>query len=1009
MSHSRSTGRRLRTLAVLLALPSAALAQTGTVRGSVVDSASQRGIPGVLLAVTGTTRGAVTDEAGRFTIRNVPLSSTTVRAQRIGYAAQDRSLAFTGDTATVTITLRPVAVQLSEVVSIGYGTSSRLDINNAVASVSASDIENKPLAGIESAIQGKMAGVQVTNNAGNPGNGISIRVRGPASVNAGNQPLYVIDGVPIIQEDYGQLGMGGQDVTSISSLNPDEIESIDVLKDAAAAAIYGSRGSNGVVMITTKRGRAGLSRVNFSTYYGTQSVPRKLPLLDAKQYVEIFNESAVNDDEDVPFTPGTDDAHSFDWQSAVFRRAPVGDAQLSMSGGTDRMKYYLSGGNFAQRGVVIGSEYKRQTGRVNVDFDATSRLLLRTSVGLSREDNHRIEGDGSLDGVVTNAIGMQPMRPIFGNFYGFAGADSGLKYSNPVAIATYDQTTYGTFRGIGNVEARYSLTNNLALTGRFGADVLSVDELQWLSPKVDQTYANSADGVGKSDHTTATRYVSEAFGTYDAYTSDRQRLSLVGGASMELSNSDLNFIRGEGFTSGFTTYVRNATVITSYDGSSTANSLGSYFGRANYTLLDRYIFSASVRADRSSRFGPEHRWGVFPAASIGWNLSQEPFAATLAQLASIKLRASYGVTGNQGIGDFASLSLAQAAPYTTSPGVAQSSIGNPDLKWETTRAFDGGVDLGLLDNRVSIIADYYSRRTTDLLVRRPIPAFTGFTTTWGNIGDIKNAGVDLSINTENVRQRDGRGFGWTSSLNLTFNRNRVVSTYNGQPIITGINGRQTTIVAPGQPLGEFYMLKFEGVDPQTGDAIYKDVDGDGDITSSDKTFVGSPHPKYYGGFSNEFTFGALSLRGFFTFSQGNKIFNMMRIFTDDGACTWDNKTTNVLARWQKPGDITDMPRMSYDCTAGADEISSRYIENGSYVRLSELTLGYTLPQTWANRAYLSNARVFVSGHNLKVWTKYMGYDPDVNSAGSDENIIIGTDYYAYPQPRTITIGINAGW
>jgi len=244
---------------------------------------------------------------------------------------------------------------------------------------------------------------------------------------------------------------------------------------------------------------------------------------------------------------------------------------------------------------------------------------------------------------------------------------------------------------------------------------------------------------------------------------------------------------------------------------------------------------------------------------------------------------------------------------------------------------------------------------------------------------------------------------------VTFNRNRVVSTYSGQPIITGINGRQTTIVAPGQPLGEFYMLKFEGVDPQTGDAIYKDVDGDGDITSSDKTFVGSPHPKYYGGFSNEFTFGALSLRGFFTFSQGNKIFNMMRIFTDDGACTWDNKTTNVLSRWQKPGDITDMPRMSYDCTAGADEISSRYIENGSYVRLSELTLGYTLPQKWANRAYLSSARVFVSGHNLKLWTKYMGYDPDVNSAGSDENIIIGTDYYAYPQPRTITIGINAGW
>lgn len=1007
--------RRTSTLGVsaaiamsLLAMPLAA--QQGTIRGSVVDSASQRGIPGASITISGSNRGTVTDDAGRFTLRNVPAGNTAIRAQRIGYAPQERTVALNaGDTASVSFELRAAAVQLSEVVAIGYGTSSRRDVTDAIASVTAADIQNKPLAGIESSIQGKMAGVQVTQNAGNPGNGISIRVRGPASVNAGNQPLYVLDGVPIIQEDYGQLGLGGQDVTSISSLNPDEIESIDVLKDAAAAAIYGSRGSNGVVLITTKRGRAGQSHVNLSTYYGTQSNPKKLALLDAKQYVEIFNESAVNDGEDLPFTTGVDDAHSYDWQDAVFRRAPVGDMQLSMSGGTDRAKYYLSGGSFNQRGIVIGSDYQRQTGRVNVDFDATNRLLLRTSVGLSREDNGRIEGDGSLDGIVTNAIGMQPMRPIFGNFYGYAGADSGLRYSNPVALAAYNTTTYGTLRGLGNVEARYAVTSKLALTGRFGADMLSVDELQWESPKVDQTYAQSANGVGKSDHTTATRYVSEVFGTYDAYTSDQQKLSVVGGVSAELNHSDLNFIRGEGFTSGFTKYVRNATVITSYDGASTDNTLGSYFGRANYSLFDRYLFSASLRADRSSRFGADHRWGVFPAGSVGWNVTEEPFAAALARHATLKLRASYGVTGNQGIGDFASLSLASAAPYTTLPGIAQTTIGNPDLRWESTRSFDGGADIGLFDNRVSVIADYYNRRTDDLLVQRPIAAFTGFTTTWGNVGDIKNAGVDLSINTENLRPRNGHGLGWTSGLNLTFNRNRVISTYGNQPIITGINGRQTTIVAAGQPLGEFYMLKFKGVDPQTGDAIFQDVNGDGQIDASDKTYVGSPHPKYYGGFSNEFTYGNFALHGFFTFSQGNKIFNMMRIFTDDGACTWDNKTVNVMARWQKPGDITDVPRMSYDCVSGADAISSRFIENGSYVRLSELTFSYNLPTRVANRAYLSSARVYVSGHNLKLWTKYMGYDPDVNSAGSDENIIMGTDYYAYPQPRTITFGINAGW
>jgi TonB-linked SusC/RagA family outer membrane protein len=1015
MSFSRTTGRMLSMLAVLAAIASPLAAQqaTGTVRGSVVDSASQRAVPGVSVSIAGSTRGTITDDAGRFIIRNVPVGSTTIRAQRIGYLVQDRTAEVgAGETAIVSFVLRDVAVQLSEVVSIGYGTSSRQDVTSSVSSVSAADIQSTPVSGLEAAIQGKMAGVQVTQNAGNPGNGMSIRVRGPASVTAGNQPLYVLDGVPIMQEDYGQLGMGGQDVTSISTLNPDEIESIDVLKDAAAAAIYGSRGSNGVVLITTKRGRAGASRVNLSTYYGTQKAPRRLSLLDAKQYVAIFNESAVNDAEDLPFIAGTDDAHSFDWQSAVFRSAPIGDTQLSMSGGSDRVKYYLSGGNLAQRGIVIGSDYRRQTGRVNVDFDATNRLLLRTSVGLSREDNHRIEGDGSLDGVVTNAIGMQPMRPVFGNVFGFAGADSGLKYSNPVALAAYNTNSYGTLRGIGNVEARYGLTSSLSLTGRFGADVLSVDELQWQSPKVDQTYAQSANGVGKSDHTTASRYVSEAFASYDALASERQRLSIVGGASTELNHSDLNFIRGEGFTSGFTTYVRNATVITSYDGGATDNTLASYFGRANYSLLDRYLLSLSFRADRSSRFGANHRWGRFPAASVGWNVTQEPLAAGLARHASLKLRASYGVTGNQGIPDFASLSLATAQPYTTSPGIAQTTIGNPDLRWETTHAYDIGADVGLLDNRVTVVADYYHRRTGDLLVSRPIALFLGKSSSGtqpDNIGDILNKGFDFSVNTENIRPRNGRGFGWTSGLNLTFNRNRVLSVAGGTPIITGINGRQTAIVAPGQPLGEFYMLQFTGVDPQTGDAIFKDVDGKAGITSADKTFVGSPHPNYYGGFSNELTFGSLSLRGFLSFSQGAKIFNMMRIFTDDGACTWDNKTTNVLARWQKPGDITNVPRMSYDCESGADAISSRFIENGSYVRLSDLTLSYGLPEKWANRAYLANARVYVTGHNLKLWTKYSGYDPDVNSAGSDENIIIGTDYYAYPQARSITFGINAGW
>jgi TonB-linked SusC/RagA family outer membrane protein len=471
----------------------------------------------------------------------------------------------------------------------------------------------------------------------------------------------------------------------------------------------------------------------------------------------------------------------------------------------------------------------------------------------------------------------------------------------------------------------------------------------------------------------------------------------------------LSFVRGEGFTSGFTKYVRNAANVTSYDGSATEHNLVSFFSRANMSYGSRYLFSLSARADGSSRFGADNRYGIFPSASIGWNVTEETFAAPLARLATLKLRASYGLTGNEGIGDFAALGLAAGAPYSGIPGIAPTTFANPDLRWETTRELDTGVDLALFGGRATIIADYYDRSTEDLLVQRPIPLTSGFSSIWDNVGTIRNRGVDLGLNTVNISPANDGGFRWSSDLNVTFNRNDVLSLYDDQQFVTGINGRETSLVTVGQPLGVFYMYKFDGVDPATGDAIIRDVDGDGDVTSSDRMVVGSPHPDYFGGFGNTFSFGNLELRTFLDFSQGNQLFNMMRIFTDDGGCTWDNLSSDVMKRWQKPGDITDMPRMSYDCTSGADLISSRFIEDGSYVRLGEITLGLRLPAAWAGRAGMESARVYVSGRNLKTWTDYSGYNPTVNSAGSDANVIMGTDYYAYPLARTFTFGISAGW
>jgi len=986
--------------------------QTGTIRGTVTDSASGRGIGGAQVTVTGTTRGGLTNDAGAYIIRDVPVGTVTVRAQRIGFTPVDRQLTVAPAGVTADFALVASARTLSEVVVVGYGTSSRQNVSSAISSVTAEDIANTPVAGVDAALQGKAPGVQVIQNAGNPGNGISVRVRGPASINAGNQPLYVVDGVPILQENYTQLGLGGQDITAVTGINPDEIETIDILKDAAASAIYGSRGSNGVVMITTKRGRAGKSRIAFSGYHGWQSAPETLPMLNAQQYVEIFNESAKNDGydpDDYDFEPGVDDTANFDWQKAVFRNSPVRDLQLGASGGSDRMLYYVSGSYFDQEGIVIGSKYTRAATRLNLDFNANSKLTVRSSLGLGREDNNRIQGDGSLDGVVTNALGMQPMRPVYRPDGSFAGRSDRLRYSNPVALANLNTTDLETMRAFGNVEANYQLLHSLRLTGRGGFDALSLDETQWESPLVDRTYAASANGVGKSGHTNASKYLLEGYATLEPFSTATSRLSVIGGASVEYNKSTLNFLRGEGFTSGFRTYVRNASNVTEYDGSQTENNLVGFFSRADWSLRDRYLLSASVRADGSSRFGEDNRYGLFPAASIGWVVSEEPFARSLQRVMNLKLRASYGSTGNQGIGDFAARALATGSPYSGTPGISVSQLGNPDLRWENTREFDLGTDVVMFNGRVSLTGDYYVRRTSDLLVQRPIPSITGFTTYWGNIGNIENRGIDLGLNTTNLQLGGAGGFEWRSTLTMTFNRNKVTSLFNDQPFTTGINGRETSIATVGKPLGSFFMYKFDGVDPQTGDAILHDLDGDGDITTADRMIVGNPHPDYFGGLTNTFSLRNFELNTFLQFSQGNDVFNMMRIFADDGACTYDNKFTDVLKRWQKPGDITDVPRMSYDCVSGADVISSRFIEDGSYLRVQEVTLGYRVPARLSSVAKLDNARIYVSGRNLATFTKYSGYNPDVNSSGSDANVVMGTDYYAYPLPRTFTIGITAGW
>jgi TonB-linked SusC/RagA family outer membrane protein len=1004
---------------MLLGAPRAAAAQqTGAVGGTVTDSATGRPVNGVQVSLAGTTRGTVTNDVGVYLLRGVPAGTATLRVQRLGYAPQERRVVVDGaGTVTANFTIASVATTLSTIVSVGYGSSQRAEVSSAIASIDSSAFANVPVASIDNAFQGKIPGVQVMQNAGEPGTGVSVRVRGPASLNAGNQPLYVVDGVPMLQGSFEQItSTSGQRVTPISGINPDDIASIDVLKDAAAAAIYGSRGSNGVVIITTKRGAAGnRMRFGLNAYGGTQEVEKTIGLLDSRQYVQLMNESRTNEAR-APLFADSMANRTYDWQDAIFRTAPVSDVQLSMSGGTDRVRMFLSGSNFDQNGIIIGSQYQRQAGRVNLDANATSRLFVSASIGLSREVNNRVPGDLNVDGILTNAVAMQPFSPIYGSTFGFGGTRENLLYSNPVAVATFNTLDVKTLRALGNLEARYSVAPRLTLTGRVGGDIYGLDELRWRSPKIDRAAGASVGGEGANGHTTANRYLLEGFANVEAISGGAQQLTFTAGSSVEYNRSELSYVSGRGFPTGFDTYVRNAATVFDYDGQATSNNLVSFFGRANWSLRDRYLVSASLRADGSSRFGTENRYGVFPAVSLAWTVSEEGFAAGLARVASLKLRGSYGTTGNQGIGDFASRTLASGtSAYGGAAGLAGSQFGNPNLKWEQTAETDVGVDVGLLGGRVELIADWYNRSTSNLLVQRPVPTTSGYSSVWDNVGSIRNRGVDLGLRTTNIEAASPRGFGWTTDFNVTWNRNLVTDLYRQPgdtttPTITStVSSRVTSVAAVGQPLGTFYLFEFLRVDPQTGNAVFRRADGGETLapTSADLRFVGNPQPNYYGGLTNTLTFRGFDLRGFLQFSQGGKVLNLKRIFMDDGGNGRDNKSVNVLQRWQKPGDVTDVPRMG--TTSGARLLSSRFVEDGSFVRLGEVTLGYRLPTRLVRAVRADEARLYVSGRNLHTWTDYTGYNPDVNSNGANANTVMGVDYYAYPLARTITLGFSGGW
>ena len=1003
---------------LLSAAPQHASAQEpGVIRGTVTDAQTGAVISGAQVSIRGTGIGTITNNDGRYILNRVPAGRAEVRVEYIGYSPQQRTITLPpGGALTEDFQMGVTAIELEELVATGYAQQTRREVSSAISSVTSTDVENTVVASLDAALQGKAAGVQVVQNAGNPGIGMSVRVRGSASITASNQPLYVVDGVPIFREDFSQFGFGGQDLSAITSLNPNDIESINILKDAAAAAIYGSRGSNGVVMITTKRGRAsaGAPRVTVNVSTGWQEASKRLDMLNADEYVQYFSDAMRFDgfsqdeiDSVLSFVvPGVDT----DWQDEVLRTAPVSNTQIAVSGGTERFQYYLSGTYFDQQGIVMGSAYDRASARANLDFQATDRLKFSASLSLAQEDNDRIDSDNSIVSPIANAIANEPVVPVRYEDGTFARDAS---YSNPVSVAEFNDAEARTLRTFGTITADYALTDWLRANARAGFDVLQLREYEYQSPLVDKTYAAGVDGVSQIGNSQGRRYLLEGFLTADRFFGANE-ISVTAGASAELNDQEDSYLRGEGFTSPELHWPTNAARPVTVDGTAWEHNLLSFFGRANYTFDDRFIFNGSVRADGSSRFGENQRFGVFPAASLAWVISNEAFMRDMSLVSDLKLRGSWGVTGNEAIGNFQFLGLYGSSNYGTIPGVAPSNLPNPDLKWERTTEWNIGTDIGLFADRLGIVAEIYNKSTDDLLLNRPVTSTSGFESVLANVGAIENAGWELSLTTVNLRPSRPGGLEWTTTLNVTHNTNEVTALAgDNDPFMAGFVNR----VEVGQPLGAFYLPRFEEVDPETGVAMFTDLDADGNIvgvtddpTAEDRMIVGSPHPEYFGGLRNSLTYGLVDLTAFFEFSQGNDIYNGIRNYADDGGWFFDNKFAHVMDYWKEPGDVTDTPRPSYwyGDTGGLVD-SSRFVEDGSYIRLQEVTLGLRLPEVVSGLLRTQNGRLYVSGKNLHTWTDYTGYNPDVNSFGSNSSAALGTDFYAYPLARTITIGFQGTW
>lgn len=977
-------------------------AQNRTITGRVTDEKGN-GLPHASVVIKGTNVGAATAADGSFTI-SVPPTATTMIISYVGIGEKEIDLT---NANSYNITMTAGSNNLSEVVVVvAYGEQEKKRLTGAVGKVSAKQIENVPLVSVDQILQGKVAGLQSVPVSGQPGAAQQIRIRGIGSISASSSPLFVIDGVPVNTGDASNLTNSSN---LLASINPNDIESISVLKDASAASIYGSRAANGVIIINTKKGRAGKTRIRVDAEFGKSDIayrPKMGKPLTRDEINDLYREGLANagfPNATIDFIMndifGYSTDANYDWLDLVTRHGLQQQVNVSASGGDPKTQFYLSVGYFKQQSAVIGSDLKRYSVNTNLKHQLSERINIGVNLNLSSFHQMGESESANFRNPVLAAMGLLPTQKAFNSdgTVNYDPNDFGQIY-NPIAIRQYDKQNNQTSKLLGSTYIEYRPIDNIKLTSRFGIDYNNIEEYAYYNPIFGDFVAEK--GLSANSYNRLYNWVWTNFGDYNFRTmEDKLDGTITAGYEAQQSKDYLQSGVGNVLPSNGSIVYPVPAVPTTASVTGSDYSFTSLFSRAQLNFLSRYSLSGSVRRDASSRFGANNRYGTFWSVGAAWNIDQEAFMKNLKVISNLKLRASYGVNGNAGIGnyDWRSIFLFSTT-YNGEPGSFQNTIGNNNLTWEQNKPLDIGLEFGVLNNRISVEADYYMRKTENLLLNEPLSATGGFTTYSNNVGAMENKGVEVTLNANPVKAKN---FNWTISVNAAFNKNKVTHLREGAEEIIG----NPFTLKVGEDVQSYFVRLWAGADPATGDPLwYKDAgkkETTNDFSQAQRVIVGSASPKSFGGFSTSLVYKFISLDAQLNYQYGNYIYNQWDfIFVSDGAFLGINHNRTELLRWRKPGDVTSVPRFEYGNATASNEVSTRYLYKGDFLRLRNLTLGFDLPNKYAQKAHVSSARIYVRGTNL--WTKTF----DKNITMDPEQPVDGISDLQFFNPRSYTIGLT---